>query len=402
MKKTKKENQIPDYVMPDAPPFGQKEEKQYVDQMKSVRDKLQKTVWGECPNCKAKKMDSLFEFVSKKQCNKCGEFVEFSFANKHIKDINNYKNERHQFVLRYSFIVQKIASMHCKQCQHGMGYDDLCQAGFAAILNAVDKWPPFLGKADKGARILTSIQVAVHNAICRFLDDYNRKIKVPSYKIEQIAVRLKADTILYGKLQKASKGGCQEKKCLKCQNMYTKECRRKKPGQFELSVRDFVAKIFEIKNDEEHKDELAKAILSIDGKSLRDIALETGRYRDLAEAVNLDVSSIISIIEPVGSIDVPLNNEDEGTIGDMIESEKYDSEHQVFLRESLEEALDQIVPRNANILRDHFFGNMSIREIVEKYKFSAMRASDLITKSINQIQRSKPAMDILIHKIVGR
>lgn len=390
------------YIMPDAPPFGEKDEKQYIAQMKLVRNKLEKIVWGECPNCKAKAMDSLFAFASKRQCGKCGELVEFAFANKYNKDVNDYRNERHKFVLRYAFVAQKIASMHCKQCQHGMGYDDLCQAGFAAILNAVDKWPPFLGKPDKGARILTSIQVAVHNAVCRFLDDHNRRIKVPSYKIEQIAVRLKADAILYGKLQKTTKDGCQEKKCCKCQNMYAKGCRRKKPGQFELGVQDFIAKVFDIKNDEEHRSELIEAILSVDGKSLRDIALETGRYRDLAEAVNLDVSSIISIIEPVGSIDVPLNDDNEGTVGDMIQSREYDSNHQVFLRESIEEALDQIVPRNASILRDHFFGDMSIREIAEKYGFSAMRASDLINKSINQIQRNEAAMNILLHKIVGR
>ena len=86
----------------------------------------------------------------------------------------------------------------------------------------------------------------------------------------------------------------------------------------------------------------------------------------------------------------------------MIPHEDYDSNHQVFLRNSLEEALDQITPRNASIIRDSYFGGLSIREIANKYGFSTMRASELIKKSVGQIKSNSIAMNMLTHKVIGR
>ena len=413
------------YNMPDAPPFGVKEEKDLIDQIKEARDAVLSllphqvgdkiTVEDEVKGEKKKFTAVLggviigqgsevniytyiyrYEVEAEKNGKKVKETREHKITKKlaktrktkqYAKVLAKYENERHKFALRYSFAVNKISSNLCNQCHCGMGYDDLCQVGFAGIMNAIDKWPPFLGVKDKGARLLTSVRKTVHNATCRFLDDHNRRIKVPSYKIDQITVRLKSEDIYKGKKGKNNK--------------------RKKPGKFELGIQAMAKEL-----------ELEPA--DIDGKSLKEIAIETSRYRVVAKAACLDIASFISIIMGTAtSIDMPLNEDCEDSVADMIPYEEYDSEHAAFQRDSLEEALDQLTidnrrqgmknpERSAQVIRDHFFGGMSIREISEKYKkedgssISPMRASDLIEKSINRIRNCEAAINILTHKVVGR
>lgn len=429
------------YVMPDAPPFGADKENEYIARLKKAREAvisflpfsigqkihfenkdneivvaqeggIESTITGIIvgPN---KNHVNHFSYVLsyKEKTEKKTEILvmalpqEIQMDRGYAKAMATYENERHSFVTKYAFVAQKTASEYYKQCHRGMGFDDLCQAGFAAILNVADRWPPFLGSKDTGTRILTSIKTSVRNAMMRCLDDFNRTVKTPSYKIEQVTVCLKADNILLGKRKKKEEHNCQENQCkgCSCANLYSKGCRRSKPGQFEIAIQNLLKSVYDIKGTKEEQRKLLEdAAMEIDGKSLRDFAIETGRYHEVAEVVNLDIGSVISMTESTISIDMPVDSSGEDTIADMISQEEYDGDYRIFQRKSLEEALEYIAPRNAEIIRDHYFGQMSIREIAKKYGFSTVRANDLLKRSINQIKSSNEAMNILIHKVVGR
>jgi len=268
-----------------------------------------------------------------------------------------------------------------------MGFDDLFNVGFAAILHSIDKWPPFLGATDKGYRFLTTAKTAVHNAICRFLDDNNRPVKIPAFKIEQISVKLKAANLLYGKKKQVSKCRCAN---CPCDKLHTDGCGRKKPGVHEQDILTFLRKA-----------ELT--VEDVDGKkSLGDLAVDTNDYKSIAEIVNLDVSSFISIIQPTSSIDVPMGDESDDTIADTVIAESYDSDKQAFTREIIEKALTYIPERNANIIRDHYFKGFSIQEIAYQNKYSVTRANQMIKKSVNRIMASGAAMNILGHILMGK
>ena len=150
---------------------------------------------------------------------------------------------------------------------------------------------------------------------------------------------------------------------------------------------------------------------NLDNKSLRDFAVETGRYKEVAKVVNLEVETVLSIINPTVSIDVPLNDGTE-TVADMVEDEEYDFEHSAYMRIVLEEALDCLTAdnrkrgiknpeRSANILRDSYFNDLSVREIAQKNGFSPTRATELVKKSRNRLQGCSAAMSILRHKLIG-
>jgi len=414
------------YEMMDAPPFGPEEEKGYVEDLRQAREgviaflpreigdtikdgDIEGTITGVIINRpKSDQYTYVYSYTveeKKKVKTKTGQVSEAlqpeRMDREYAKAMAHYQNERHQFILRYSFAVRKIAGEHYKQCHCGMGFDDLSNTGFMAIANVADKWPPFLGAKDAGKRILATINAAIRNAVRRFLDDNNRKIKVPSYKLEQVTVRLKADNILYGKRKPAKKNMCDKKTCKKCKDLHGKACRRSKPGKFELSIQDLLINIYDIEGTKEEQwPQLVKAAMDIDNKSLRDFANQTGRYREVAEAASLDIGSVISMFENTASIDTP-TEDGEGTIADIITQEEHDSSHSVRSRRFLEEAIDQIPKRNGDILRDRFFNEMSTGEIAEKYGFSVVRASELIKKSVNQIRGNAVAMNILVHRIVG-
>ena len=404
------------YAMVDAEPFGREQEREYVEVMMAVRNEVNsvKLCAGECPSCGKKIYASLLELISKKLCKSCDEPVQFKISKSNQKLVARYENERHTFALLFSHIVQKAAGIHLSQCQSGMGFDDLCQVGFVGLMNVVDKWPPFLGAEDKNFRILTSMQRSVSNAIRRFLDDNGRTIKLPTYKIEQTAVRIRAENVIYGK--RGKNGDCKEKQCKaceNCQNLHSKACRRNKPTKFELAIQEMIKEVYEVGGtDIEQKAEMSALLYeNLDNRSLADFATETGRYKEVAKVVNLEVETVLSIINPTVSIDVPLNDGTE-TVADMVEGEEYDFEHSVYTRIVLEEALDCLTAdnhkrgmknpeRSANILRDSYFNNLSIREIAQKNGFSTERANELIKKSRNRLQGCKTAMNILQHKLIG-
>lgn len=332
------------FEMPDAPPLSPEEEKELVKKMIEIRSKA-------------------FDPINPKTGK---EYTPQTKA----RHVARYENMKHFLIVRYSFVVQKEAANMCNQCQKGMGYDDLCSVGWSAISNVIDSWPPFLGKKDKGYRLLTSMRIAVKNAICRFLDTNSRTIQIPSHRHEQLVVRLKADNIKYGKRSKNGK--------------------RKGQGPFEKAVVNML-------ND------LDMDIDSVDGKSLADIAIETGEYRAVADVVGLDVDVVIAIIDPTTSIDTPVDDGDgEETVGGMLEFEEQDSEFYSYRREVIEEALDHIAERNAQILRDHWFAQMSIGEIAEKYGFTKVRAGQLLHRSIRQILSNRVSVNILNHKLLGK
>jgi RNA polymerase sigma factor (sigma-70 family) len=311
------------FIVPNAPPFGAKEERIYIEEIKRLRQKA-------------------FD----KDGNKWED-------NDHADDVAEYENARHELAVKYSFAALEIAKKSSYQCHRGMGFDDLFDIGFGAILNTIDKWPPFIDGTDKGFRLLTSIKKSINNAIYRFLDENNRPIRIPSYKLEQITIKFKENELKNPK------------------------------KQFHKDVVDIIIDFgFEI-ND-------------YIGRSLKDMINETGQYAEIAYILNLDVPTLISIVEPTSSIDIKIDDED-NTIADLI-TQKPNSSN-IHLREILEDVLDEIPKKNATMIRDYFFNNMSMSEIASKNGYSKVRASQMINKSINKITLSKSAMNMVHHRI---
>jgi RNA polymerase sigma factor (sigma-70 family) len=375
------------FEVPNAPAFGGEIEKTMVMKLKDLRDSAVNPatgyLWGRDEHG-VKSTDK--KYWGKKKINS--------------KHIAAYENARHDFAVKYSFVPYKIARQLSRQCHRGMGFDDLFNTGAAAIMNVIDKWPPFLGevitdkagnrkmKDDKGHRFLTSVRRAVHNAMCRFLDDFGRPIRVPPHMIEHLTVHFKIDDILYGKLKKKTVKLCCEGKDCACSKLHKAQCRRNKPGKYEHAIQKLA-------------ETLGIDIQEFDGKSLRDIAIETSEYRAVAEVVNIDVMAIISIVDATASLDTPVGMDGEETVGDMLPLSHECRMRLIKFRETLEEAMDKIPERNAHILRDYFWEGMSIRDIATKYGFSNVRANQMKNKSINQILSSSEAMNILNHKIGG-
>lgn len=315
------------FIVPNAPPFGAEEERIYIEQIKDLRRKA-------------------FDHEGNKWDNK-----------EHATDVAAYENKRHELALKYSFVAFETAKRMSYQCHRGMGFDDLFNIGFGAILNTIDKWPPFIGGEDKGYRLLTSMKKAVSNSICRFLDDNNRPIRIPSYRLEQITIKIKK----------------------------TELKKPKKPFHKDILV---VMEKLDLEIDD------------VAGRSLKDIAVDTGRYAEIAEIVSLDVPTFISIVEPTASIDSPIGDNNE-TVADLITQEDQNTSSRIYKREVIESAMNELPAKNAEIICDYYFCNMSMAEIAQKNGYSKVRASQMIDKSINKIRASETAMNILNHQIMG-
>lgn len=340
-----------EFEIPDCPGFGPKEERKLVERMKEIRSKV-------------------FDQYGNK------------LENVDPEDWRRYGEERQQLALKYSFVILKVAHECYNQCRCGMELGDLFNSGMIAVLNAIDKWPPFLGKVDKGIRLLTSIQTAVQNAIYRFLDDNNRTIKIPAFRNEQLNVKLKINNLLYG--NKKSERVCQNERC-PCAKLHSEECNRNKPGIFEHNVMNLLNELNINLDDVDDK------------KSLADIAVETGRYSDVAKVVHLDVQSLIRIIRQPISTSISIGPDKEDTIADLIPARECEENK---LREVIEEVLKHVPQRNAEIIKDRFLERFSNREIARKYGFSVTRATQMIKKSINQIKNNPKAMEILVNKVI--
>lgn len=141
----------------------------------------------------------------------------------------------------------------------------------------------------------------------------------------------------------------------------------------------------------------------VDGRSVRDIAGHTGKAREIAKIFDIDVNSFVAMIESTSSID-SINEEDGDGMAQFISNPKNDicSEDRANMRDTIEEALRHIPQRNAEIVRDHFFNNLSMNEIAKKYGFTKTRASHLVSKGIGQIKSNSISLNILVHKIIGK
>jgi RNA polymerase sigma factor (sigma-70 family) len=282
------------------------------------------------------------------------------------KDVAAYENALHELALKYSFVAKKVASEYCKQCQFGMSFGDLVAESFMGIIAAIEKWPPFHGEKDKGYRMLSLVQRAAKNAVFRFIDKYNRRIRIPSYKIEKLTVRINADDVLNGKKVKGGK--------------------RK-----DVTAHDRAIK--------EHIESIGLSVNDVDNKSLRDIALETGNYQVVADILKCDVAEIVSIITPSTSLDLAIND-DQDTMADLIPAD--DNGNDCSRRRALEDALEYIPNKHKTVLVDHYFNQMSIQDIANKNGYTKTRATQMLKKAVSHIRSSETAMNILNHMVVGK
>jgi RNA polymerase sigma factor (sigma-70 family) len=328
---------------------------------------------------------------------------QFLQGPKHAQNVANYINIRDAFIKKFIFIPTKHAREHMRQCQKGMGFDDIFSVACQALIQAVDNHD-----FRKNTRFYSYAVKAVRNAIERFLDENGRSIRVPTHVISSVFVKVKDTT-----LQKNPK-------------------LRKLLADLGLGSKDLI------------------------GKSLKEFAKKHCCIEQVAEAVNLDLDTMISIVEPTVSID---SNEDEETgIEQFLKNDKYVGNHHkhnmilaaiakahsgtsyfaefrnaihrikmfhsqveknlnwtIDLTDYLKKASTKIIERIADksgdltfnvkrtietdrmlmIVRDYYIGGMSHNEISNKYGFTKQRAKQMIDKGLKTLQTHKSARKYL-------
>ncbi len=140
-------------------------------------------------------------------------------------------------------------------------------------------------------------------------------------------------------------------------------------------------------------------------KVCRSLVQQTGRApacEEIAKKMNMPVHNIKKIIkfsqEPI-SLNIPISNEGDAHLGDLIEdknvSSPLDSVIRLSLREQIEKALNTLTDREAEILRMRFGlheGNeYTLEELGQRFNLTRERIRQIEAKALRKIKQSSPA-----------
>jgi len=125
-----------------------------------------------------------------------------------------------------------------------------------------------------------------------------------------------------------------------------------------------------------------------------DFTQELGRFptvAELAERMNISEEEMLLTLDASAaystlSLDAPLGADDDAAaLGDVIPDED-DALNTLVDREAVKPLIDELPPREKNILLLRFFGNMTQAEIAAEFDISQMHVSRILRKVLDQLR----------------
>jgi len=92
-----------------------------------------------------------------------------------------YLEFRAHFAEHFYYLINKEASRLCRQCRKGLEFGDLFQSGVCGLMRAIDNHD-----FRSSSRFSTYAMYAIRTEMYRTLDNNNRTIRIPTYKIEKL------------------------------------------------------------------------------------------------------------------------------------------------------------------------------------------------------------------------
>lgn len=153
-----------------------------------------------------------------------------------------------------------------------------------------------------------------------------------------------------------------------------------------------------------HMTETLSKIKKIKGGLTRELG-RNPTYREFTQKLDLPkekIQQVLAVVKEPLSLEMPLSEHEEATIGDFIEDEKALSPmafaEEDNLRKITEIALSQLSPREANVLRMRFGidrnSDHSLEEVAEKFNITRERIRQIQAKALKKIRSSTTALDL--------